>query len=344
VPGPHVYFATAGTQTIRVQEREDGPAIDQIVISPDTYLIRSPGWERDDQTIVPQGEALPPTNAPPTASLTAPASGATFTAPATITLGATASDPENRLARVEFFNGSTRLNSDGTAPYSYTWSGVAAGTYQLRAVAVDMDGASGSSTTVTVSVSPPTTNQPPTVALTAPTNGATFTAPATITFSATASDPENRLARVEFFNGATRLSTDTTAPFGYTWSGVPAGTYQVRAIAFDADGASTASTTATITVSTASTTTKRVAFTASASHATLVTSYLLEVFQSTANPLPATALASSNLGKPTPSATGEIIVDQTTFLNGLAPGNYLVTVAAVGPGGKSRSTAITFTR
>ena len=48
--------------------------------------------------------------------------------------------------------------------------------------------------------------------------------------------------------------------------------------------------------------------------------------------------------KPTPNSSKEISVDRTTFLNGLAPGNYLITVAAVSPGGKSRSTPISFTR
>jgi phosphatidylserine/phosphatidylglycerophosphate/cardiolipin synthase-like enzyme len=50
--GPHVYFAASGAHTIRVQQREDGPTIDQIVISPDTYLTASPGARRDDATIL----------------------------------------------------------------------------------------------------------------------------------------------------------------------------------------------------------------------------------------------------------------------------------------------------
>jgi regulation of enolase protein 1 (concanavalin A-like superfamily) len=189
----------------------------------------------------------------------------------------------------------------------------------------------------------PGTNRPPTVTLTSPLSGAAFTAPATIAFAATASDPENRLARVEFYNGSTRLATDTASPFTFSWGSVTAGTYQLRAVAFDADGASAASAIATVTVGSSTTPTKRVAFTASADHA-VVTSYLLEVFSPTANTATAPALASSDLGKPTPSSTGEIIVDRTTFLNGLAAGNYLVTVAAVNSGGKSRSAAISFTR
>jgi hypothetical protein len=276
------------------------------------------------------------TNQPPTVSLTT--NGSTFTAPATITLSAAASDPENRLSKVDFFNGSTLLATDTSAPYSFTWSSVSAGSYSLRAVATDADGGSASST-VAVTVGT-LTNQPPTVSLT--TNGSTFTAPATITLSATASDPENRLSKVDFFNGSTLLATDTSAPYSFTWSSVAAGNYSLRAVATDADGG-TASATATVTVGTSTPVpVRQVVFNASVDHA-IVTSYLLEVFPSTANPATATAMASSDLGKPTPIAN-VITVDRSTFLNNLAPGNYLITVASVGAGGKSRSAAISFTR
>jgi hypothetical protein len=50
--GPHVYFATTGSHTLRVQQREDGITIDQIVISPDAYLTAAPGARRDDATIL----------------------------------------------------------------------------------------------------------------------------------------------------------------------------------------------------------------------------------------------------------------------------------------------------
>ena len=52
VLGPLVYFASAGPQTIRVQTREDGLAIDQIVLSPTTYLSTSPGTTKNDTTIL----------------------------------------------------------------------------------------------------------------------------------------------------------------------------------------------------------------------------------------------------------------------------------------------------
>ncbi len=47
-----IKFANAGSHTIRVQTREDGVQIDQIVLSPTTYLTASPGRTSNDSTIV----------------------------------------------------------------------------------------------------------------------------------------------------------------------------------------------------------------------------------------------------------------------------------------------------
>jgi hypothetical protein len=52
--GTVVYFATSGPQTIRIQRREDGVAIDQVVISAGTYLNAAPGSATRDATIVPK--------------------------------------------------------------------------------------------------------------------------------------------------------------------------------------------------------------------------------------------------------------------------------------------------
>ena len=47
-------FATAGTHTLRVQLREDGVQLDQIVLSPGTYLNSAPGPVSSGGTIVPK--------------------------------------------------------------------------------------------------------------------------------------------------------------------------------------------------------------------------------------------------------------------------------------------------
>jgi hypothetical protein len=52
VMGPFVYFATTGTQTIRIQTREDGLSVDQILLASDTYLSSAPGPLKNDNTIL----------------------------------------------------------------------------------------------------------------------------------------------------------------------------------------------------------------------------------------------------------------------------------------------------
>ena len=126
------------------------------------------------------------------------------------------------------------IGSDTANPYSVTWSSVPAGTYSVMAVARDDDGTTTTSAARSITVNPP--NQAPTVTLTAPANGATFTAPATITVSATASDSDGTVTTVEFYQGTTLIGSDTTSPYSVTWNSVPAGTYSVTAVARDDDG------------------------------------------------------------------------------------------------------------
>ena len=393
----------------------------------------------DNVSVVPESGGPPP-NTPPFVSVTSPANGSSFTAPATITVNADASDPDGSISRVDFFSGSTPVGSDSTAPYSVTITNVAQGSYTLTAQAVDNAGATASSsvnvtvgpgsppplpapwnaqdvgavgaagsesfsggtwtvrgsgadvwgtadafhfvyqqldgdgsivarvasvqnvdqwtkagvmiraaltpgaahgfmfatptsvkglafqrrpfadgtsahtagsagtppvwvkltrtgTTVSayqspdgvswtfvgsdtialgasafvglavashadgtvatatfdnVSVEaagpPPVANTPPSVNITSPSSGATFTAPATITLSANASDSDGTVARVDFFFGSTPIGTDQSSPYSLTWSNVAAGTYTITARATDNGGAQTTSSSVTVTV------------------------------------------------------------------------------------------------
>jgi glucose/arabinose dehydrogenase len=54
VLGPLIYFANSGPHTIRIQVREDGLSLDQIVLSPATYLNNAPGAVINDATILPK--------------------------------------------------------------------------------------------------------------------------------------------------------------------------------------------------------------------------------------------------------------------------------------------------
>jgi Bacterial Ig domain len=91
-------------------------------------------------------------NAPPTVSITGPINGSTFVAPASFDITASASDPDSGVQRVDFYANGSFLGSDTTAPYSFSWGNVGAGTYGLQAVAVDNLGVATTSGTVTVTV------------------------------------------------------------------------------------------------------------------------------------------------------------------------------------------------
>jgi hypothetical protein len=185
-------------------------------------------------------------NSPPTVTLTQPADGASFTAPATISLSATASDTDGTVSKVEFFNGVTKLGEDTTAPFGFTWSGVGAGSYTLTARATDDLGATATSAPSRITVG--TTNVPPTVSLTFPADGASFPWKPTITMTATAADSDGTVTKVEFLDGTKILGQDTTAPYAFTWRNVPVGTHVLTARATDNRGAVTTSSVVSITV------------------------------------------------------------------------------------------------
>jgi hypothetical protein len=52
--GPSIYFSQTGTQRLRIQVREDGLGIDQIVLSSVTYFNAAPGAAKNDNTILPE--------------------------------------------------------------------------------------------------------------------------------------------------------------------------------------------------------------------------------------------------------------------------------------------------
>lgn len=91
-------------------------------------------------------------NNPPAVSITSPANNATFTNPATVTIMASASDADGSVSKVEFYNGAIKLGEATAAPYSYTWSNVATGTYALTAKATDNGGAVATSSAITIIV------------------------------------------------------------------------------------------------------------------------------------------------------------------------------------------------
>lgn len=187
-------------------------------------------------------------NSAPSVSITQPVAGAPFTAPAAVAIAASASDPDGTVAKVEFFDGAAKLGEDTSAPFTYDWSNVPAGTYSLTARATDNVGAQTTSPVRTVTVS--ASNAAPTAGIVSPADGASFAWKPTIAIDATATDSDGTVARVEFYrnDGAVLLGSDTSAPYSYRWKNVPSGTQALRVKAYDNRGAVTTSAPVSITV------------------------------------------------------------------------------------------------
>ncbi len=194
---------------------------------------------------------------PPTVSLTAPVDGADFIAPAAITLTASASDPDGSIAKVEFFQGTTRVGVAMTAPYSMVWLNVPKGTYSLTAKATDNQGLTTTSSAVSILVATEGSTTKPTVSITSPTGGARFSEPATIAIAAIASAGSGAsITKVEFFqktqgaSAPTSIGSDTSSPYGASWPNVSVGTYELTAVVSDNHNGQATSSPVTITVDT----------------------------------------------------------------------------------------------
>lgn len=191
-----------------------------------------------------------------------------FVAPASIPLSVEADGYEDpcAVAKIKFYNGSTLLaevGPDGDGMFSYTWTGVSAGTYTITA----KTGQETASDVITVTVASPQ-NQAPIVSMATPT-GSPFIAPAPIGLSASASDSDGTINRVEFFKGGTLIATDTAAPYQASYNASSAGTYSFTARATDNSGAST--TSAPVSVTVAANTLPTVSITAPANNASYIT-------------------------------------------------------------------------
>jgi hypothetical protein len=93
-----------------------------------------------------------------------------------------------------------------------------------------------------------TVNQAPLVSITNPANNASFDLGVPVAISATATDGDGTISKVEFYQGTVKLGEDLTTPYEYAWSPATAGTYQLTVKATDNLAASTVSAPVTVTV------------------------------------------------------------------------------------------------
>jgi endo-chitodextinase len=205
----------------------------------------------------------------PIVKLTAPLDDASYTAGSNINIAATATDSDGNIAKVEFFASSgintttnTKLGEKTQAPWTMMWTNVAAGNYAITAKATDSQGLMSTSEPADIIVNvapppppPPAVNQAPIANLVSPAVGTSVTVGTTINITATATDADGTVAKVEFFtsiNGsATKLGEDLISPYTIAWTPLIAGTYALTAKATDDKGVATTSGATSVAVTAA---------------------------------------------------------------------------------------------
>jgi hypothetical protein len=189
-------------------------------------------------------------NGAPFGTITSPAHGTNYNAPATITIQATASDPDgDAITKVDFVAyhstlGSIPLGTDTTAPYEFTWNNVPAGTWSLNAIPTDSKGLRGYSTPVVhVFVNDPTGLS---VSITSPTEGQTFEQGGDVPLSANVS---SSVTQLEFYDQNNNLiGRRTGAPWSTSWRVMTTGNYTITAKVFNSQGQTSTSAPVNITV------------------------------------------------------------------------------------------------
>ena len=289
----------------------------------------------------------PPDTTPPTVSMTAPADGGTVSG--SVTVSASASDNVG-VASVQFELDGVNLGGVLThAPYSFSWDSttVSDGSHSLTALARDAAGNQASATPVTVTVSNngggggDTT--PPTVSMTAPTDGST--ASGTVAVSANASDNVGVVGVQFMLDGAPLGAEDTNAPYSVSWDSttVSNGSHTLTAVARDAAGNKGTATPVTVTVSNGGDTTPpTVSMTAPADGATV--SGTVAVSANASDNVGVVGvqfdLDGSPLGAEVTHSPYSVSWDSTTASNG---SHTLTAVARDAAGNKTTATPVTVT-
>jgi len=186
-------------------------------------------------------------NQAPTVSITNPPDGASFIAPATVTIQATANDTDGSVTNVAFFDGGTFFGGTNNTPYTIIAS-LAIGGHPLTAVATDNLGLSTTSAVVHVTVN--AANIPPSVTITNPPDGAAFGNTDSVTIGASASDTDGSVTNVQFFDGLLLLRSVSASPYSFSTApfALALGSHTLTAVASDNLGVTTTSAPVHVTV------------------------------------------------------------------------------------------------
>jgi hypothetical protein len=184
---------------------------------------------------------------PPTVTLTAPIASSQVTIGGTVTLTATANDPDGNITNVQFLVNGLSVGTDAVYPYAAVWTPTSLGVYTISAKATDNDANTVTSSPVSVTVIDPSPGAPA-ISITGPTAGALLTVGNQTTIQATATD-DVAIANVQFYiNGQPVGTVVTTFPYTFAWTPGSPGSYSLVARATDNVGNQTSSAPVVVTV------------------------------------------------------------------------------------------------
>ncbi|MEJ7617090.1 MAG: PKD domain-containing protein, partial [Pyrinomonadaceae bacterium] len=144
--GPLIFFSQTGTQTVRIQSREDGLSVDQILLSKSAYLNSSPGSLKDDSIILYRSGAPLPNKLP---TLSISASSTSGIAPMSVSFTSRASDSDGQIVAYDWSFGNGQTSTASAPKVTYSASGV----FTARLKVTDSGGATASAS-LSITVQP----------------------------------------------------------------------------------------------------------------------------------------------------------------------------------------------
>ncbi len=186
-------------------------------------------------------------NESPTISITSPVAGLQVEEGQSVTIEAMAGDQDGTIAQVEFFVDDVSLAVDADEPYTTNWTATGAGSHTVKAVATDNEGATTTSSVVTITVGTSSENQAPTITMISPVAGEAFEVGEEIFIEVNAEDADGTISQVEIFVGETSLGVINSLPYEMEWLAETSGSFNLNATATDNQGAT--ATTATVSIS-----------------------------------------------------------------------------------------------
>ncbi|WP_269531870.1 Ig-like domain-containing protein [Chitinimonas sp. BJYL2] len=164
----------------------------------------------------------------PTISLTSPLNGSSATSGVPVALTASVDSQGATISKVEYVVQGVVVSTQTAAPYTASWTPNETGTTSVtRNVYAKVTTTLGAVATSPVAYV--TTYPSPTVALTAPANNAAYVVGAPIPMTVNVAANGNTIQKVEYLVDGAVVSTQTSAPYSATLTGVAVGSHNIKA-------------------------------------------------------------------------------------------------------------------